>query len=216
MVEAELLRQHEGLAGGDHGGAQNHVVADLGRLPRPRAAAMDDALAHGLQHRLGRCEGLRRAAAHEGQRARARSARAPRNGGVERQQSPRARQSVRGARAFHVDGGGIDQQRARLRGAGDLLPHCAHMLAGGQHGDDDLRLAHAIKGAVRPFQTARQRRLARARRKIESPHAASRAHEIERHGQAHIAEPDECDSGHSTLRFFMINAPRVRAPRSGA
>ena len=213
MVEAQLLRQDEGLAGGHHGGAQDHVVANLGRLPRPRAAAMDDALAHGLQHRLASGEGLHRSPAHEGQRARHGAARAAGDRGVQRQQALGARQLMHGPRALHIDGGGIDQQRPLGNRARDLLPDRPHMLARRQHGDDDLRPPHAVQRAIGQHKTRRRGRLTRGWRQIKTRHPMARPHKIERHRQAHVAEPDECDCRHSSL---PLNAPRVRAPRSGA
>ena len=68
MRQAELFGQRKGLADRDHGNAEDHVVADLGRLPGAGAAAMHDLLAHVLQHGLRRRERLVLAAAHEGQR----------------------------------------------------------------------------------------------------------------------------------------------------
>jgi hypothetical protein len=70
MRQAELLGEHEGLADADHRNAEDHVVADLGRLPGAGRAAMDDLLAHRLRGSAWPSEGLRRiAAGHEGQRA---------------------------------------------------------------------------------------------------------------------------------------------------
>ena len=59
-VEPELLRQHERLAGRDHGRAEEHVVADLGGLARAGLAGVDHRLAHRLEERAGRARTPRR------------------------------------------------------------------------------------------------------------------------------------------------------------
>ncbi len=70
MVETQLLGQHEGLADADHRDAEDHVVADLGRLAVAGAAGVDDVLAHALQDRLGAGKGGVAAADHECQGSR--------------------------------------------------------------------------------------------------------------------------------------------------
>ncbi len=88
VVEAELFAEHECLAGADHRDREQHVVADLRRLPRARAAGMDDALAHLLQDRLGARERLVAAAAHERERAGLRAARRRREPAHRENRSP--------------------------------------------------------------------------------------------------------------------------------
>ena len=69
FVEAEFLGQHERLRHRDHRDAEDHVVADLRRLPVAGAARMHDGLAHHLQDRERALERGRAAADHEGERA---------------------------------------------------------------------------------------------------------------------------------------------------
>src|SRR6185312_2129582 len=79
-VEQRLVRQpklfaeHEGFADRDHRGAENEIVANLSDLPVAGLAAMHDALAHALKHRLAARESMVRAADHERQRRRPRAA----------------------------------------------------------------------------------------------------------------------------------------------
>ena len=70
MRQPELLGQRKGLADGDHGNREHHVVADLDALACARAAAMHDLLAHLLQHGFCRRKRLVLAAAHEGRASR--------------------------------------------------------------------------------------------------------------------------------------------------
>ncbi|MNV41358.1 hypothetical protein D3C71_1329920 [compost metagenome] len=70
MRKAELFRQNEGFCDADHGNAEDHVVADLCRLTRAIAAAMDNLFAHGFKDRFPRGKGLIRTADHECKRTR--------------------------------------------------------------------------------------------------------------------------------------------------
>src|SRR3546814_15697049 len=56
--------------GRDHRRAQQHVVADLRRLPGAKRPGMDHRLAHLRQDRLRLCEGRILAPDHEGERPR--------------------------------------------------------------------------------------------------------------------------------------------------
>ena len=112
MREAQLLGEHEGLRDADHRDAEDHVVADLGRLPGPCLAAMDDALAHLGEDRLGAGECARRAARHEGEGRRLRAADAAGDRRVEGRKPSSRRHRMRLAGALDVDGGGIDDERA--------------------------------------------------------------------------------------------------------
>src|SRR3546814_13465324 len=55
-IQPELLRQRERLAGRDHRRAEDHVVADLGRLPRAVGTGVDHRLAHIGEERFGALE----------------------------------------------------------------------------------------------------------------------------------------------------------------
>src|SRR3546814_2018253 len=61
-IQPELLRQRERLAGRDHRRAEDHVVADLGRLPRAVGTGVDHRLAHLGEERFGALERLAAAA----------------------------------------------------------------------------------------------------------------------------------------------------------
>ncbi len=141
-VQAELLRQQKSFRHADHVDGQHHVVADLHRLAGAGPAGVEDILAHRLQDRLAAGEGVLGAADHERQRAVLRADRAARNRRVQHRQTGRLGRRGDGARAFHIDGGTIDQQRFgalhRLDQAALVQPDVPHMLAGGQHGDDEI------------------------------------------------------------------------------
>ena len=141
------------------------------------------------------------AADHEGERRRLCAPVTPPDTGASTMSSPLLlRRRGDRARGVDVDGRAVDQQRAaRRRGqhtAGAEID-VAHMLAGRQHGDDDVGAAARLG--------YRWRRGAAARRRIAASAAASRSkprdrvpglEQVLRHRQAHIAEPDECDRRH--------------------
>ncbi len=116
-IEAELFGQHKRFASSDHGDREQHVVADLGRLPRARAACEHDLLSHLFERRQAARKRLLAAAAHEGERARFRAADAARNGSIEEIEAGFFGGRVHGARGIDVDGRAVDQQSAFFRGA---------------------------------------------------------------------------------------------------
>ena len=64
---------------------------------------------------------------------------------LDREHAVLGRQHMRLPRAFDVDGGAVDDQRALSHGGNAPVPDAEHMLAGRQHGDDDI-------GALEQFQ----------------------------------------------------------------
>ena len=110
----------------------------LAACPAPGAAAMDDALAHGLEDRLRRGEGLVGAAAHEGEGACGRAADPARDRRVERQHARRAASLMGRLGALDVDGRAVDDERALGRGGQKVRVSREHVPAGRQHGDDHV------------------------------------------------------------------------------
>ena len=100
-------------------------------------------------------------------------------------------------RALDVDGRAVDQQRA-LGDVGQhvLLVDLAHMLAGRQHGDDDLGVLHRLGGARGLVGALLDRRRDRGIGEIEGRHVMLRLGEIGGHRAAHVAETDEGDFRH--------------------
>ena len=203
--EPQLLGQHERLADADHADGEDHVVADLGGLSGAGLAAVDDALAHGLQEGLGLREGRRGAAAHEGERRRLGSAHAARHGCVDREHVGFGSKAVRGARRGNVDGRGIDEQRAGRRG----LKHAAapdrqRVLARRQHGDHGVGVLGGLGRRCNPCDAVRLGLGEIVRHQVEALHGVALPDKVGSHGHAHVAEPDETDPGH------MVVLPPVR------
>ena len=119
-VEAELGGEGEGLADAEHRDAEDHVVADLRRLPGAGGAAEDGARAHDLEERADGVEGLRRTAGHEGERAGGGADGAARDRRVDRREAGGARLGRDGAGALDVDGRAVDEDGAGGGGRDDL------------------------------------------------------------------------------------------------
>ena len=81
----------------------------LAAWPAPDFAAVDDALAHDGEDRLGLGEGLAAAAGHEGERRRRRAGDAAGDGRVEGRASVLGRQGMRRAGAAEIDRGAVDE-----------------------------------------------------------------------------------------------------------
>ena len=195
-LEAEAVGQRKGLAGGDHRHAEDHVVAELGRLPVARGPAMDGARAHDLQERGNVLEGFPRAAHHEGQRARRRARRAPRHRRVERRDPRGLRALGHGAGAFHVHRRAVEQHRAPPHGRDDLLGHRAQHGAVGQHGDHHRR---AVGGLGRARNHPHAPGLDPGR--VAAHDLVAGRGEVLGHGAAHVAQAHEPDPHALSLRL---------------
>jgi hypothetical protein len=103
-------------------------------------------------------------------------------------------------RAFDVDGGAIDDQRALPHRRHDLVPDPEHVLASGQHSDDDFGALHRGNRALGNRGAVGLGLIARGRDEIERDHLMAGLDQIGGHGPAHIAEADECDRCH--VRFL--------------
>ncbi len=222
MREAELLGQNEGLGDADHRDAEDHVVADLRRLPGAGLAAMHDALAHLRQDRLGARKRLRRAAGHEGERSRPwrrrrrrRPARRGRQGRARRRaHAPCARSRRRWWRNRSPACPGAAAARMSPQTASTCLP------AGSM-----VTITSASFTASRPEPTMSTPSAFACSQggghEIEAAHAVLRLDEIGGHRAAHVAEADEGDGGHvrsaccrslSAACAISFPARRGRAP----
>src|SRR5437764_14369741 len=110
MREPELLGERKSLADGDHGNAEDHVVANFNRLACARASAMHDLLAHLFQNRLRCLECLALAAAHECQRAGFAAACAARYRRIDSGDAMVCCQWMGLLGAFDLDGGAVYEQ----------------------------------------------------------------------------------------------------------
>ena len=140
----------------------------FGRLPRAGAAAMDDALAHRFEDRLGGGEGVVRAAAHEGQRRRPSRRRRRRRPAHRPKARPSPAAIVCALRALSTSM--VEESIHSAPGlAGKARPDAEHMLAGRQHGHDDVgRLRPPPRALVGDLDARRRRRLAQFRRRDRS------------------------------------------------
>ena len=136
------------------------------------------------------------AADHEGQRRRLGAADAARDRRVERGDAALGREPMRLARARHVDGRAIDEQRALVRGRQHILPHRQDMLAGRQHGNDDIGVFNTALGIGHDLHTIAGGRFARGRHDVEAAHMLAAFDQIGRHGSAHVSKTDESDIRH--------------------
>jgi hypothetical protein len=120
-VQAQLLGQRDGLAGAQHRDAEQHVVADLGRLPRPVVAGPDGRAAHRLQGRLDAGEV---GSSQPTMKARVPASAAmvpPETGASAKAEARLLGQGGDGAGAVDVDGRAVDQQGRGRRMGHDLF-----------------------------------------------------------------------------------------------
>ncbi len=164
--------------------------------PAPGAAAMDDLLAHGFEHGLRPREGLVRAAAHEGERARGRPADPARHRRVEGRDARRAACIVRALGAFDVDGRAVDDERAARHGGQEIGVSRENMLSGGQHGDDDIRARDRLARIGRDRHAGAGGGRLRRLDEVETCNRMPRLDEIGGHRPAHVAEAEKRDLGH--------------------
>ncbi len=201
MRQAEPLAEDEAFAGGDHGGGEDHVVAELGGLPGARLAAMDDLAAHGLEDGLGAGEAGLRAAHHEGE---GRALRAHHAAGDRRvEHLPSAAPGGDFAGGGHVDGGAVDEDGAGVAGrrhAAVAEPGRAHVLAGGEHGDDHLGAARGVRGRGGGGEAGGGGGgLDGGGHDVEDADLVARLCQVAGHRAAHVAEPHEADACHASV-----------------
>jgi hypothetical protein len=131
--------------------AQDHVVADLGRLARARRPQCTAFWP--MMSKSGATMARPRRAPPAMKVSVPAARRRPRPTPARRGPSPAAPPAPRRAGAGDVDGGAVEQHRARRHGGQDLGGHRAQDRAVGQHGDDHLgargRLAALAAGPRR-------------------------------------------------------------------
>ena len=210
----------------DHRDAEDHVVADFRRLavarPRPHARWS----CPWLRGSAAACANASSAAAdHESERAALRAADAARDRRIDHRQALRLGRRRATARA--VSTSMVEQSISSVPGlALPTMPSrteidLAHLLAGGQHGDDDLGIGRGDRRGTRAAPCRRRtHRFRRLRADVEAVHRVAGLDQVLRHGRAHIAEPDESDLRHHSLpcifrssAYFLVMR-HARAPRT--
>jgi hypothetical protein len=136
---------------------------------------------------MGGREILLAAAHHEGQRACAGAADPARNRCVDRALPGIRHQPADLARAFHVDGGAIDEQCILRRGAEQRGNGGQDVMAGGKHGDDAVGALHGIVRTVGDRHLHGVGSIHGRLREVEALHAVTGADEVGGHGRAHVA-----------------------------
>jgi len=157
---------------------------------------VEDVGAHFFEHRTGAFQVGRVAAHHEGEGARDGAAGAARHGRVDKGHALGLGGLGHLARGGGSDGGAVDDQRAR-RQLGQQLARAEeqafHMLAGGQHADDDFGALHGGFGVGGDGHAVCGQLVAGGLREVERAHLVACLVQVVCHGAAHVAEADECD-----------------------
>jgi hypothetical protein len=117
-----------------------------------------------------------------------------------------------GAGGVDVDRRAIDQQRVLRR----VREHCfqidiAHVLAGGQHGYDDIGILARIASTRRRRHALLLGAVQRIGAEVEGDNLVARFGLIGGHARAHVTKTDECDAGHESSSYGPP-APRRPAP----
>ena len=206
-VEAERLAEAEDLGGPGDCDPRHHVVADLRGLPVSRSADVGDVAPHRREDRSGAFEAGRGAAHHEREGRRRGSGDPARHRGVDHLVAdPGCRRRHRpGAR--DVDGRAVGEKRLPRRMSDDAVVAAArvaavaqvdraHVPSFRQHGDHHLRRGDRI-GQARRLAGAGPHRLGqRLGGHVVRTHLVARDEKVAEHRQPHVADADECDSGH--------------------
>jgi len=110
----------------------------------------------------------------------------------------------------HIDGRGIDDQRAGRCGLEHApAPYGERILAGRQHRHDGIDAACGICRGRGLFHALRRDFLQVGRHEVEALHLVPLLDEVAGHGHAHVAEPDEAYPCHA---FLLANSPPQRPP----
>ncbi len=161
---------------------------------------MDHRPGHGPQRGLYRREVLVPAPDHEGQRPGVGADHPARDRGVGESEARFGRLAGHAARAFHVDGGAVDQQGALRRVGQDVLAiGLPDMAPGRQHCDHGLGFAHGLGDtggrAASSLDRVRQSR----RAEVKGPDVVTGFHLVGGHAAPHVADADEGDPRHVGL-----------------
>ncbi len=154
------------------------------------------------------------AARHEGQRRGLRARHAAGDRRIERGEARLCRGGMELPCSVHLDGGAVDEERARLGARQDAAVAAIgfqHVLARRQHGDDDVLVGHGLRRARHDSDAGLGGGIARLVDEVEPADRVARFHQIGRHGQAHVSEPDEADRRH--WAFLLLPASSSSSPR---
>ena len=188
----------------------------LAACPAPAPPAWITALAIGSRIGWARANASSDAADHEGEVAGGGGGDPAGNRRVDHRvalrRRPLPRPSVRSATSIVEQS--ISNAPARRLAEHLVAVDAEHVLRGGKHGDDDVRVPHRFlgrRGAARSrLSTAVLRRLLA---EIESADLMPRLGEVRRHSAAHVAKADECDLRHgSSVPSSSPAASRRRRP----
>ena len=187
--------EQQGLGHRADGDAHNHLVGQLGQLPRSHRPHMCGPAQH-LQHGQGTLEVGSPATGHDGQRARLGTHGATRHRRIQagHAQSRQTGGVVTGL--ARLDGRHVHHQAAGAQSAGCSLgkQHVFYRRAVLQHGDDDVGLGHRLGGRVKRRGPVGLHGQGFGGAAVPDPHAVARFAQAARHGLAH--EPD-AQHGHN-------------------
>src|SRR5699024_78911 len=191
-IKVQPLRQCDGLCENQLVHAEDHVVADLGRLTGAHATAVCGGPAHDIQGGSSIGDILRCPAHHEGECA---------IGGTDHTSGDRCIDVagadcsdllINGAGLIDGDRGGIDDEDIGVY-TENLGDHRVHQMAIGQHGDGDVHTGDGLGGGVNGSDTVIPCLLECLRAEIASGDLVTSPGQVGCHGVAHLSQTDEGD-----------------------
>ena len=173
--------------------ASTMLLHTLAAWPAPAASAVNDLARHRLQHRPRPLQRILVPADHECQSAGGRAGDPAGDRRVKLVEAVRAGQRVYLAGVIDGDRGAVDEQRALSCGGQDVGVAAFDRFAVGQHGENDLGVAHRDGRAVADRDALVRGGCGRGGYRVETPHGVAGGNQVGRHRSAHVAQPQERD-----------------------
>jgi len=196
-IDAALAREVEGLGQRDHADAGENLVAGLGHLPRSAVADQGHRLAELVEQRLDPFEHPGLAADHDGERGVDGTDLAARHRRVEKLHAQRFEAPADAARGLGIDGRHVDDHQAFLSAA------CGHAAGAehhrldighvGHHGEYDVGVPRHLGGAGVRLGGDILERVERGGAPRPQMQRVAGPRQVQCHGAAHEAKPDESD-----------------------
>ncbi len=188
--------QSQGLGGTRHQNPQEHIVANLGNLARTGFTSMKNVLAHGFQVRTRLFQRRILAPDHKGQGAGHCAASTTGNRRIQHQQTQLGRLGRQILAGLSINRAAINQHCAGghgLQQAVLALVNLTNVATSRQHGKDHLRVFGDLHRRLAHLRPRCLQLLHGLCIQVKDLQAMAGFEQIQRHGFAHMAQPDKCN-----------------------